>query len=207
MTSVRYGLGCLTLFATLSWPGRACAEQKYYFAVLSYPEQTQGAHTIALLIKTTAEGEAEGKVDTQTITWMGAGKYSRRAPVKLDKSHTEVLERSHNLGVRCTMWGPYPIQQGFYDHVLRQAAADQAGLAGIRNDSDVSASGSMAAYLHAVANVSEATGDPRAAREANRLLVLRGLEPWILPPGDAPDWLRERLELKKYGVVISQRCH
>lgn len=33
-------------------------------------------------------------------------------------------------------------------------------------------------------------------REANRLVVLRGLEPWLLPRDKAPDWLTERLQIQ-----------
>jgi hypothetical protein len=197
--SVRHALGCLALLTMLTWLVRAYAEEKYFFAILSCPEKAKGTHTFALLIKTSAGDETEGKVEVQTISWTGRKEASPHDSVKLDKSITEVLERARNLGVRCTMLGPYPIQQSFYDHVLGQAVGNPLGLAGIRNETDGSPS-SMANYLHAVANVSEDDGDSKATREANRLLVLRGLEPWLLPPGEAPDWLRERLELKKYDA-------
>jgi len=190
MTSISFWTGCLALLAALAWPLRACAEQRHYLAVLSSPSR-HDTHTFAVLVKTTVDGARE-QVETKAIR-MGS---------KTAESLTEVLERAQHVGARCTMWGPYPIQKELYDGLVEQTLGYRIGLAETANKSDAFAS--LTACLRAVARAGEATGEAGKAPDSNRLLVLRGLEPWLLPPGQSPDWLRERLELRKYGVYLPE---
>jgi hypothetical protein len=121
---------------------------------------------------------------------------------KTAESLTEILQRARHDGARCTLWGPYPIHQEVYDGLMERALGDRVGLADMGNKNN--AFTSLTACLRAVAGAGEATGEAGKAPDSNRLLVLRGLSPWLLPPGRSPDWLQERLELRKYGVWLPE---
>jgi hypothetical protein len=172
--------------------------------MLACQEENKVAHTFALLIKTTDEGETGKNCVLETkakriAVCHGEPEQLQRNPAK---SLPEVLEWAHSLGARTAIWGPYPVQNGFYEKVFKEAGRE-GGLAEIGNRRNPDSDGEMTTYLHAAANAGKGSNDLWLAGEANCLLVVRGLAPWIRPREKAPDWLHERLELKKYGALYN----
>jgi hypothetical protein len=198
---MRHLLAFLASLMCVGGLARAGAEERYYFALLSCHEKANAERTFALLIKTMDQVKAAESLglETKIVSCIAPPEANELKSFVRESlgSLRELLENAQASGARTTVHGPYPVRKELYDRILSEA---NLGPAEVRRDSNPFRGPGIADSFQPSANAYEKRKDPRAA---NCLLVVRALEPWLLPPRRAPDWLRERLELKKYGVELA----
>jgi hypothetical protein len=171
---------------------RAVAEDHYYLALVTNQGDAREQRPVALLIKT-GPGQEDGtcQINTKTIALPNSSlRIGARERMPMAKTLADVAVPCGPAPVR--MWGPYAVKKSFYDMMLSQENSLDRRAASVRDRGEGTAD-----YFAALDALNENAKRWQASGEANRLLVLRGLQPWLLPRDKAPDWLSERLQIRK----------
>jgi hypothetical protein len=203
MNAARFLLGYVVL-AMISCPALALAEDKCFFALLTCQEQTNGTCVLALVVKTTNEAGSGEDVLASTSLVSGRVQDSAHRQFKSGMPLAEFLAWAHATQVRLTIWGPYPVDKSLYDRT-KAAGGNDRDLSQPSVEKDSLRAGDLSNYLDAIAGMPKNLREPRSGDDRTCLLIVRGLKPWFLPPGNAPDWLLDRLQLAKYGVTQMTR--
>jgi hypothetical protein len=195
MKAMRCCLASVMALALSAGRARGEGQEDYYFAILSCHNKTDSPRTFAFLIRTTEQGKT---LESQALSWPAVSERKGLESLQGERRKTvrEVLEWAQASGARTTVYGPYPVRKGPHETLRSGIERELVGMGG----------DSAPPLRQSTANLLDADGDKRtngSRSEANCLLAVRGLAPWLLPPSHAPDWLHERLELRKYGVELA----
>jgi hypothetical protein len=174
-----HSVAYLAVLAVTVWPPSASAEVNYYFLALNC--EGKDPASIALFIMAEESSSVPRKVTCRVVNFDAA------QPGNLQ----ELLRCASEQGSRISMWGMYPIKKELFERVVNAPPSGRQELLNLIGPQP-------AAGLDKAHNLVEAA----TAGEATCLMVVRRLEPWFLPKGQAPDWIGERLELTR---AVSRR--
>jgi hypothetical protein len=191
MNTKRIMIGCLAAGMAWMWcPLAASAGENYYVAMLAWRQQDKRTHAFALFLKTGEEAGGKHSLHSQVLVPFGPLLEERsRTNLPAHLNLAEVLHGSRSIDASVTMQGPYPIAKDLYDRALRRHDHLTAAAARISGEENKG----LTRYLDAR---TDSDMNLHIAEESLYLLVVRGFEPWVQPPGKAPDWLRDRMRLE-----------
>jgi hypothetical protein len=190
MNLKRTMIGCLASMAWAICPLAAVAGENYYVALVNCHDENKRTRAFALYIKTSEEPDGKCNLQSRVLVPVGSpGREASRTNPPTHRQWPEFLEWAHSSDARFSMRGPYPIAKDLYDRALRRHD-HLAAAAAPRNGEE---NKGLTRYLDAR---TDSELDLHIAEEALYSLVVRGFEPWVQPPGKAPDWLRDRMKLE-----------
>jgi hypothetical protein len=190
MNAQRVLIACLVGMVLAICPLAAGAGENYYVALLNCQDENKRTHAFALYIKTSEEADGKCNMKGRVLVPVGApGPEGLRTNLPTHRPWPEILQWAHSINARFSMRGPYPIAKDIYDQALRPQDDHAVAAPGMKGKENKG----LTRYLDAR---TESDMDPQIAGESLYLLVVRGFEPWVQPPGKAPDWLRDRMKLE-----------
>jgi hypothetical protein len=189
MTFKNASIGVFLLSGWLLSSTYAKAEERYLLALL-VREGSPAPRVVGLFVKLDMDASrGVERVECRAVA-ISPGRTATELPAK------DLAELAQTNGAQLTGYGPFVVKKDFYDRGARsfeQLKADDLAI-----PENTSQRQGLAGQLPTGAP-DKSRSDPWAADETH-LLVVRGLAPWLQPPGKAPDWLWERLGLDKNSV-------
>jgi hypothetical protein len=180
-----------------------------FYYVLVFGSQTplpraRYSHTFATFVKATGQGPCTESysLECHTISWLPASLDIRLLALVPERGRNldlaDTLHFAASTGQRVSMWGPYQIEQGFYERALRQIASLESGQicykaidTGYPNDCASNCIHAVSALVDGqrILVLSPGFGEPAS------YLVCQRFQPWIIDHNRTHLWVAQRLGL------------
>lgn len=208
---------CLVILLLFACAGRAKAQDHYFVMVFASERDgpsLNNSHTWATFVKATEKFPQGFVLEAHTISWLPEngririGALFPEAGRNFDLMST--LNWALDAGQRIVMWGPYQINLDLYNRALAQEALLESGAVRYKAIDSGRRSDRVSNCIHAVASVADGHRlrvTTLQCGETASALVMRGMEPWLLNPGQTFDWVASALGLDRYPIIRRHLDH